>query len=130
MRRRVFGSRPGGSGTFDVLVSDDEDEVCVRLEVCWELTAYDPGRTDDIPERCYPAEGGDLEIESIRLYEFGRWYHIDEAEVAEYVDLYDATMFEAEHNNSNDECGEPDDYDEPSEADYERIENEYERQFD
>lgn len=32
-----------------------------------DLTPYDPGNTSGPPERCYPPEGGDMSVNSIRL---------------------------------------------------------------
>lgn len=39
------------------------------VETCYdincEVTPYDPGRTYGPPEKCYPPEGGEVEIESV-----------------------------------------------------------------
>ena len=37
----------------------------IEIEVEFDATPYDPGVTTGPPERCYPPEGGEVEITSI-----------------------------------------------------------------
>jgi hypothetical protein len=45
----------------------DGSEVETVYEIECDLTPYDPGRTYGPPEKCYPPEGGDCEILSVKL---------------------------------------------------------------
>lgn len=52
--------------TFDYPVYDKDDNETVYRVTCY-LTPYDPGRTYGPPEKCYPPEGGECEIEKVEL---------------------------------------------------------------
>lgn len=42
-----------------------DDGTEIELTVTYTITPYDPGRTYGLPEDCYPAEGGEVEIVSV-----------------------------------------------------------------
>jgi hypothetical protein len=42
-----------------------EDGTEVELTVTYTITPYDPGISYGPPERCYPPEGGDVEIVAV-----------------------------------------------------------------
>lgn len=50
---------------FPIYTDGGETETCYDIEC--EVTPYDPGRTYGPPENCYPPEGGEVEILSIKL---------------------------------------------------------------
>ena len=39
--------------------------VEIEVEVAYTITPYDPGRTSGPAERCYPPEGGEVEISNV-----------------------------------------------------------------
>jgi hypothetical protein len=47
----------------DIIIELGGHEIVCNVD----LTPYDPGQTSGPPERCYPPEGGDVDINSIRL---------------------------------------------------------------
>lgn len=50
---------------FPIYTDDGETETIYEIEC--DVTPYDPGRTWGDPEKCYPPEGGECEIVSVKL---------------------------------------------------------------
>lgn len=48
-------------------INDLGVEVDVEYEIEYTISDYDPGRTSGPPEKCYPPEGGEVEILEIVL---------------------------------------------------------------
>jgi hypothetical protein len=57
------GKRPGGEVEIDFYVERDEEEI--ELQIKGHVSAYDPGKTYGPPDRCYPPEGGEVEVHSV-----------------------------------------------------------------
>lgn len=53
--------------TFEVERGEDETYKVLSLEITGHVSPYVPAKTWGPPENCYPAEGGEVEIESILL---------------------------------------------------------------
>lgn len=49
---------------FPIYTGDDTETI---YEIECDVTPYDPGRTYGPPEKCYPPEGGECEIVSVKL---------------------------------------------------------------
>jgi len=50
---------------FPIYTDDGDTETIYEIEC--DVTPYDPGRTWGDPEKCYPPEGGEVEIVSVKL---------------------------------------------------------------
>lgn len=50
---------------FPIYTNDGDTETIYEIEC--DVTPYDPGRTYGPPEKCYPPEGGECEIVSVKL---------------------------------------------------------------
>jgi hypothetical protein len=74
---------------FPVYTMDEGEEVETLFTIHCDLTPYDPGKSTGDPEKCYPPEGGECEIEEVllgaKVVPAKDWaaLGIDEAKVAE-----------------------------------------------
>lgn len=50
---------------FPIYTNDGDTETLYEIEC--DVTPYDPGYTSGPPEKCYPPEGGECEIVSVKL---------------------------------------------------------------
>ncbi len=58
--------------TYEVERGEDENYKVIELEITGSVSPYVPAKTWGLPENCYPAEGGEVEIETI-LHEGKKW---------------------------------------------------------
>ena len=77
IRRRLrLGGSAGGSATHEFEREEGEDLVLYRIH--GTVSDYDPGVCSGPVERCYPPEGGDVEIEEVlRIDEDGKETSVD-----------------------------------------------------
>lgn len=100
---------------------EDEAAFTSAVEVEVEFSVYG-GYSPQTWES--PAESPEVEFDSARVHEFGRWYVIDEEELAEFVcvsELGDEALERAtDRHDEPDGCDEPDvDYDYPGDCRWE-----------
>jgi len=87
---------------FEVERGGEEDYKVIQLQITGHVSPYVPAYTSGLPENCYPAEGGEAEIEVI-LHEGKVWDgELTEAE----RESVEAKLFECMQEDGPD----PDDY--------------------
>ena len=87
---------------FEVERGEEEDYKVIKLEITGHVSAYVPAKTWGPPENCYPAEGGEAEIEVI-LHDGKVWD-------GELTDSERETVEEMLFQEMQDDGPDPDDY--------------------
>lgn len=92
---------------------DECDDDCVLTEKEYEVSAsvskYVPAKISGPPENCYPAEGGEVEIDSITLN--GKDVDLEDFSPKE-IEKMEEQLFEAAQDDADDyDCEPDDDYD-------------------
>lgn len=77
-----YGRRPAMTGVTGWNLADEAE---TEIEVEYSISAYDPGVIFGPPERCYPPEGGEVEI-------MGAWLRPRGQQRGESIELSDAEI--------------------------------------
>jgi hypothetical protein len=105
---------------IDIEFEGEDDDEVTSVEVEVEFSVYG-GYSPQTWES--PAESPEVEFESARVHEFGRWYVIDEEELEEFVcvsELGDEALERAtDCHDEPDDCDGDVDYDYPGDCRWE-----------
>ena len=77
----------------------------LRFEVTYDYSPFRPGRYSGPPEKCYPDEPEELEIESIRILETGfidPSFNVHDFLGADFIAQLEALLLDEIHEDFND----------------------------
>jgi hypothetical protein len=80
-------TEPARSGTARWQYESKDGLILATFDVAFTRTPYDPGFVSGPPDRCYPPEGGEIEITAITLKDWTRWRDGDDDKPEELADL-------------------------------------------